>query len=206
MGSRTDVWRGWQWGIKFWRNVVSGDHITDDLADKMPREQNGLNWRRKWKSFCNVEVKTTGHLLWSCRDAKMVWDNMRESAFLLIASFSVKQSLLATTDEALEAKKKGSTLIFILGAILQTRWQDRNNMYFRNQRLRNSRRTSLMLARYKIGASFNNKSSDQRWTYGLIALQGVNSFIRHVELPRNDREAETITTDFLTFRLETEPS
>ncbi|KAL3701598.1 hypothetical protein R1sor_019620 [Riccia sorocarpa] len=115
----TDKWPTEQYGLSWerrWKTLWSKDgsfriktwiwrmfrraFFTGERASKM-RVSEGTC------CSCNIEVETTGHIFWSCREAKQVWDKLRQSAFHLNTSFRIKHSLLATADEAMETKRRG---------------------------------------------------------------------------------------------------
>ncbi|KAL3681393.1 hypothetical protein R1sor_024349 [Riccia sorocarpa] len=154
---------------------------------------------------CHVEMESVNHLFWTCREARTNWDRLRQLAFHGDASFRVKPSLLATIDEALERKKKGSPLIYILVAIMQLRWQDRNHLQFKGRRRSSPLIAALQLARYEVEASFNDKSKEQRWESGLGALKEINELIRTEENRTRgspqENGAATLATQFLTIRI-----
>ncbi|KAL3681018.1 hypothetical protein R1sor_023974 [Riccia sorocarpa] len=190
--------------VKLWIwRILRRAFFTGERANKM-QVSNDLC------PSCNIEPESVNHLFWSCREAKAMWDRLRHLTVQCNTTFSIKNSLISTVDEALELKREGSTLVYILAAITQLRWKDRNNLRFKGKRTRTPVLAALKLARHEVEASFGGQSKEQRWETGLRALREINTLIKTEEnrfqRTQWQEDAEFLTSQIRTIRLDAESS
>ncbi|KAL3694288.1 hypothetical protein R1sor_007939 [Riccia sorocarpa] len=134
---------------------------------------------------CRLESETIVHLFWGCKEVRGMWTHLRRNAFEADSTFRIKESLLATIDEALATVQKGGVLTTILASAFQAIWSDRNKRYFRNQRGKTPLEVILKQSRSEVEASFRPTDSKSSWEKKLETLQEVNRLIERTDLSRH---------------------
>ncbi|KAL3679152.1 hypothetical protein R1sor_022108 [Riccia sorocarpa] len=179
-----DRWRLlWQKGnsnrtiLWIWRVLRKG-FFTGSRAVAM-RVSNELCCR------CSLESKTIVHMFWGCKEVRSMWTHLRRIAFESDSSFRIKETLMATLDEALTTIKSGEVLTTILAAVFQAIWSDRNKRHFRNQRGKTPVEIILKQSRLEVEASFRLTDSKSRWEKKLETLNEVNKLITRAGEYRN---------------------
>ncbi|KAL2649475.1 hypothetical protein R1flu_017603 [Riccia fluitans] len=126
---------------------------------------------------CKSAIETVSHLFFDCNTSRSRWNQLCELANRTGANFQVAGSLLELLDEAIQTKRRGSSLVFILYSVTCAIWKDRNHMFFHKKLQSTPLQRSLELARAEIEGSFNNRSSDLRWQHGLKTLKEVENLL-----------------------------
>ncbi|KAL2613126.1 hypothetical protein R1flu_024818 [Riccia fluitans] len=158
-------------------------------------------WKILWRAFftgeCAAKMKVANEpccrcketeetillLFYDCRDSKVRWGQLQEKARAIQASFQITHGLLETVDKAISTKKKGGPLIYILYAIINSNWQDRNQANFRNKPQSTPLHISLEQARVEIEGSFNKTSPNACWQQGLKALCEIIELLANLTSP-----------------------
>ncbi|KAL3682312.1 hypothetical protein R1sor_000334 [Riccia sorocarpa] len=160
------TWKGWKQKKSFWRKLITREESHEELSDKWPTSQYNLTWKQRWQ------------FLWEKGGTvQPLWRSIRRRAELTNTTVHLQHNLLSTIDEALQRRKEGGTLTYILAAAAQSIWEDRNHQYFQNQRQRTPAKTVLQNARRELEASMQRRSSTAIWDRGKRALQELQNLI-----------------------------
>ncbi|KAL3694931.1 hypothetical protein R1sor_008582 [Riccia sorocarpa] len=160
-----------------WR-VLKHGFFTGERAERMGVSNDPC--RR-----CGRTSESISHLFWSCSQAELIWDKLRNRSARANSSFRIHGNILDTIDEALYNNKRGGTLLQIMAAALQAIWKDRNSKIFRNQDTTTPIELILNQARWEIEGDMNSSNNPLAWTANLQKLQEITSLLdANITTPR----------------------
>ncbi|KAL3696769.1 hypothetical protein R1sor_010845 [Riccia sorocarpa] len=173
--TRTKTW--------IWR-VLKGGFFTGERTEKI-----GVSTDPRFR--CRRHSESICHLFWDCEKAACFWRQFKQKATMMQAKFNIWRTLLGTIDEALICRKKGGTLIHILGSALQAIWTDRCKKVHGNQDSRTPLAIVLNQARYEVEESLTPKGPATNWNQSMAEWEELTSMLS----PGNDTTGEVTASE-----------
>ncbi|KAL2628937.1 hypothetical protein R1flu_013623 [Riccia fluitans] len=91
-----------------------------------------------------------------------MWEALKFRAAAETTSFRIRETFLDTVDEALSCTSKDPTLLVILATAIQNLWQDRNHLYFQEERQNMPVAVLIQLTRNEVESSVHDGSVGKR--------------------------------------------
>ncbi|KAL3700191.1 hypothetical protein R1sor_018213 [Riccia sorocarpa] len=126
---------------------------------------------------CGEEVETTAHMLWSCREATLIWNRLKTILHQSGNPATLQQSLLSSIDASLAGLHTSPAASHLIVAATQAIWKDRNLKVFRNRRSNTPISLILQMTHQEASAQINPTAGDMNWQRSLEAEIDAKSWI-----------------------------
>ncbi|KAL3683402.1 hypothetical protein R1sor_001424 [Riccia sorocarpa] len=128
---------------------------------------------RQWRllsTFCG-----RAHRRWR---SGFSWETRAEETS---ASFRIPTILLDTIDIAISTSRKGSCLIHVLAATLQSIWNDRNQKVSHNKNVSTPLELILQAARHEAECTVTRTGPEESWLKGLATLRELSHLLNQTD-------------------------